>query len=259
VTLKPLAGLGVLVTRPEAQAARTAASLTEAGAQVFLLPALSIESLGDDTLEAALARLDEASIAIFVSANAAEYGIAALRRRALGFHDRTRVAAIGNATREALHELGVKVDITPSSGNDSEALLAHDALQAVTGQPIIVFRGVGESGGRRLLTDTLAARGAKVIHAECYRRGRPEVSQARKDAILAAFADGRIHALHAMSVETLDNLVGMLGEPGARPLKSARLIVPHERIATAARERGFGSVTVAGLSDCELIEALSKR
>jgi uroporphyrinogen-III synthase len=255
---KPLAGLGVLVTRPEAQAARTAASLTDAGAEVFLFPALSIEQLNDASLDAALARLDSAAIAIFVSANAAEYGIAALRSRALAFHNRTRVAAIGNATRDALSELGVKADITPSPGNDSEALLAHDALQAVTGQPIIVFRGVGESGGRQLLTEALTARGAEVIHAECYRRGRPELSQARRDEVLSAFSQGRIQAVHAMSVETLDNLIGMLGESGAKVLKSTRLIVPHERIADAAQERGFADVTVAGLPDRELIEALKK-
>jgi uroporphyrinogen-III synthase len=258
MSAKPLEGLGVLVTRPEAQAARTAEVLTDAGAEVFRFPALSIEPLNDAALDAALARLGSAEYAIFVSANAAEFGIAALRERALSFHNRTRIAAIGNATRDALRELGARVDITPSPGNDSEALLAHPALQAVAGQPIILFRGVGESGGRRLLTETLTARGAEVIHAECYRRGRPPVSESKRNAISAALREGRIHAVHAMSVETLDNLIGMLDESGAA-LRKALLIVPHERIAQAARERGFGSIGVSGLSDRELIEALSKK
>jgi uroporphyrinogen-III synthase len=157
-----------------------------------------------------------------------------------------------------LHELGVEAVITPSSGSDSEALLTHPALQPVAGQPIILFRGVGESGGRQLLSETLTARGAEVIVAECYRRLKPAIPKQQIAATVTALREGRIRATHVMSVETLDNLVGLLGDSGSVLLRGIRLIVPHERVAKAARERGFEQVSVSGLADNELIEALHR-
>lgn len=251
----PLQGLGILTTRPEAQAERTAAALRAAGAEVFLFPALAIEPIESAALDQALAHMERASLAIFVSANAVEFGVAALLKRGLGLSG-VSIAAIGNATRDALGELGLQADITPSSGSDSEALLAHPALQAVAGQPIILFRGVGESGGRQLISQTLTARGGEVIIAECYRRSRPAATAQQVEAVVAALRDGRLQAAHVMSVETLDNLTGLLGGTGTALLRGILLVVPHERIAAAARERGFRQVSVSGLADDQLIEAL---
>ena len=75
---RPLEGLGVLLTRPRAQAEPVAAQLREAGAEVIVFPTLEIvgTSLSRES-EAALASLAEASLAVFVSANAVEHGLAA--------------------------------------------------------------------------------------------------------------------------------------------------------------------------------------
>lgn len=255
--MTPLQGLGVLVTRPEVQAGRTAKALSEAGAEVFLLPALALEPIDDASLDEALAKAGTASMAIFVSANAAEFGLAALRKRGQSLTG-ARIAAIGAATQAALAEQGLKAEITPLSGHDSEALLAHSALQAVAGQPIILFRGHSESGGRKLLAETLRQRGAVVIQAECYRRTRPDANIRTVEGIITALAAGRIQVIQAMSVETLDNLLHLLGDHGSMLARTCRLVVPHARIATRAREAGFTSVEVTGLKDTELIAALSQ-
>jgi uroporphyrinogen-III synthase len=257
VTL-PLDGLGVLLTRPAGQALRTAQALRSAGARVFEFPALQIAAITPDSaFDAAMAMLPIAKWAIFVSANAVEFGMPHVKRHG-GFAAHTRIAAIGNATRAALLAHGVAEVIAPSSGFDSEALLTHPDLLQVALQPIIIFRGQSESGGRKMLGYTLADRGALVHYAECYRRAVPDVDSESRGRLLDQWERGEIQAIHVMSFETLRNLDAMLGERGQELLKRLWIVVPHGRIAQAARSLGCGKVEVAGLKDSELIECLAR-
>ena len=69
----PLAGLGIVITRPPRQAATLAARVAVLGAQPILCPAMLIAPPHDDrSLVDALARLHDFDYAVFVSANAAE-------------------------------------------------------------------------------------------------------------------------------------------------------------------------------------------
>ena len=72
----PLAGLGVVLTRPRAQCEATAAALESAGARVIVFPALDIVPVElSPASRAVLDGLPAASLALFVSANAAEHGV----------------------------------------------------------------------------------------------------------------------------------------------------------------------------------------
>ena len=165
-----LEGLGVVVTRPRAAADALAAPLAREGARVFIFPALAIEDLSPtpefDRVLADLARFD---LAIFVSANAVERGLAAGARHG-PWPQGLRVAAIGEATAQALRNSGFAAVISPQDRHDSVELLRLPQLQAVKGENIIVFRG---EGGKERLKEVLEARGARVVYAECYRRVRP--------------------------------------------------------------------------------------
>ncbi len=254
---QPLQGLGVLLTRPASQAQRTATQLRGAGAAVFEFPALEIASIETaPALESALAELPTAHWIIFVSANAVEYGMPHVKRRG-GAGRNTRFAAIGNATRSALLEQGLSRVITPLSGNDSEALLAHPELQRVAGQHIIIFRGHSESGGRKLLGEVLSSRGALIHNAECYHRSVPVVDAQLRERILKAWENGAIGAVHVMSVETLHNLLALTGERGRALLGATTIVTPHERIAKVANELGLVKTVVSGLNDAELIASLT--
>jgi uroporphyrinogen-III synthase len=254
----PLDGLGVLLTRPAGQALRTAQALRSAGAHVFEFPALQIAAVAPDfAFDAALATLPNAQWAIFVSANAVEFGMPHVTHQG-GFAARTRIAAIGNATRAALLAHGVTEVIAPSSGFDSEALLTHPDLLQVARQHIIIFRGQSESGGRKLLGYTLANRGALVHYAECYRRAVPDVDPESRGRLLDQWERGEIQAIHVMSFETLRNLDAMIGDRGQDLLKRLWIVVPHGRIAQAARSLGCDKIEVAGLKDSELIECLAR-
>jgi len=249
-----LDGLGIVITRPLPAARAMARDLAAEGARTFLFPALAIEALeGSPALGEALDLLPRARMAIFVSANAVEHGLAAVRRHA-AWPPALQVAAIGQATAEALRNSGFERVISPREGEDSEALLALAELQAdrVSGENVVIFRG---EGGRERLKDELQARGAQVVYAECYRRSRPPGDPA---ALLRALADGEVQAISAMSGETLQNFVAMVGEAGASGLAGTVLVVPHEAVGRHPAARAFERVVVCGPGIEGLTHALSR-
>jgi uroporphyrinogen-III synthase len=244
-----LEGLGVVLTRPRAAAEALARPLEAEGARVFIFPALAIEPLdASPALDSLLARLAAFDCAIFVSANAVEHGLAMATRNA-PWPAKPRVMAIGQATAEALRNSGIAEVISPPERHDSEGLLALPQLQAVQGQSVIVFRG---AGGRERIKETLEERGARVEYAECYRRVRP---QADARGLAAAWRRGEVHAVSALSAETLRNFVAMMG-PEAGAMASATLVVPHPAIAAEPDARRFARVAVAAHGAAGLIEAL---
>lgn len=249
-----LEGLGVVITRPRADAEALAAALEREGARPFVFPALEIEDLpSSPALEAALALLDRAVLAIFVSAHAAERGLAAVKRRG-PWPRRVQVAAVGEATAQALRNSGFARVISPRERHDSEALAAAAELQAdrLRGHNVVIFRG---EGGRERLRQILEERGARVSYAECYRRVRPRCDPA---PLLQAWARGEVHAVSALSGETLANFVAMLGEQGAPRLGSAVLVVPHEAVAAGPDARRFSRVVVAGPGPEGVVSALGQ-
>ncbi len=234
-----LQGLGVVITRPRAAAEALAESLARHGARAFVFPALAIEAVGDSpALDTALAALPGCDLAIFVSANAVERGVALVKRRG-GWPAGPRVAAIGEATAEALRNSGFTRVISPRERHDSEALLAQDELKAVEGRNILIFRG---TGGRELLKEALEARGARVTYVECYRRVRPAGDAA---PLVGAWTRGEIQAVSVLSAETLENFVEMIGAEGATHLASTTLVVPHATVASHPLARRFAGVLVA--------------
>ncbi len=237
---RPLEGLGVVITRPREAVAPIQRELAAAGARVVVFPALEIHPVeASPALEAALAGLAGCDLAIFVSANAAEQGLAALRARGLGWPARTRVAAVGEMTATALRNSGHANVISPQDRYDSEALLERPELQAVQGRNIIVFRG---EGGRERLKEALESRGARVTYAECYRRVRPEADPA---PLIAAWSRGEVQVVGALSAETLENFVAMIGPEGSARLSATALVVPHEAITRHPDARRFGRVLVS--------------
>ena len=158
-----LEGLGVLVTRPEAQAGPLARRLASAGARVYRLPAVEVEPREDRARQrAALGPIDRFHWIVFISANAVRFGSALLEgRRDL------RLAAVGPATAAALNHAGYRVALVPRGGFDSEHLLASPEFGHVQAQRVLIVRG---GGGRELLAEQLMARGAEIAYAEVYDR-----------------------------------------------------------------------------------------
>ncbi|MFN3544234.1 MAG: uroporphyrinogen-III synthase [Thiobacillus sp.] len=240
----PLTGRSVLVTRPTHQAGALVQAIRAAGGEAVEFPALAIEPVPTEMLAGPLAQLARADIVIFISPNAAEFGM-----RAIGaLPPVAAVFAVGPGTARALAVHGVRA-VTPA-GQDSEALLALPALQQVSGKCVVIVRGVG---GRPLLAETLSARGADVSFLECYRRALP-VRDAT--ALLARWQAGGIDAVTVTSAETLTNLASLLGEAAWPLLRATPLFVPHEKIAQSARGFGIAQVVATAGGDAGLVEGL---
>ena len=172
MSARRLQGVGVVITRPRAAGETLAAALMREGARAFVFPALAIEDMTPAPRSAAaIDGLDRCGLAIFVSANAVEKGLAAALRRG-PWPARTRVAAIGEATAQSLRNSGFASVISPRERHDSEALLALPELRAVKGRASS-FSGARAEGST--LREALEARGARVEYVECYRRVRPDV------------------------------------------------------------------------------------
>jgi uroporphyrinogen-III synthase len=233
-----LQGRGILITRPREQAQELAKLIEAAGGRAILFPAIEIQDVP-------LRKLAEFDLAIFVSPTAVKRALAAMK-----WPPRAKAAALGRGTQRELERHGIKGIIAPDAGADSEALLAVPELQHVAGRRIVILRG---EGGRSLLGDTLAARGAQVEYAECYRRVRP---QSDSGPLLTAFAKGAVHAVTVSSAEGLENLFEMLGAAGREHLKKTPLFVPHPRVAAEAKRLGLGEASVGGASDGEMLERL---
>ena len=245
-----LQGIGVVITRPRAAALPLAAALEREGARAFVFPALAIEPMAPAGESAeALAGLARCTLAIFVSANSVEHGLAAARRSG-PWPARARVAAIGEATARALHAAGFAHVIAPRERHDSEALLALPEMATVRGDDVLIFRG---EGGREHLRAALESRGARVHYVECYRRTRPHADAA---PLRDAWRRGEVHAVSALSAETLENFLALLGEDIAPVLAATALVVPHEAVAAHPDARRFARTIVARPGPAGLVEAL---
>jgi uroporphyrinogen-III synthase len=243
---KPLAGRGILVTRPLERSAGLAALIESAGGVAHVYPAMRIEALPDEAAaRERLARLRDYQLVIFVSPTAVERAFAMLSAWPAGVH----AAAVGASTRDELASRGVADVLAPDTGADSEALLARPELSDMTGRRVLIVRGVG---GRPLLGETLQARGARVDYAECYRRAAPA---APSPELIAAWSQGRIDAVTASSASGVAHLFEAFMSQ-AEQLQRTPLFVPHERVAQAAKRCGARQVLVAGPTDGEVVSRL---
>lgn len=231
-----LDGMGVLVTRPEAQAGGLCRSIEQADGRPIRFPAARILPPEAPAMAKTLLMQDW-DMALYVSANAVEFAA----RLVPGLPNATMNGAVGRASADALASHGRKADLLPTKP-DSEGLLALPQLQAVHGRRILIVRG---QGGRALLGDTLAQRGARVSHAEVYRRTLPDADPA---PLLAAWRQD-VQAVVSTSVELLHNLCRLLGAKGLPLLAETPLVVISERMRQAAAQLGLRRIHQARAAD----------
>lgn len=241
-----LAGLKIVVTRPREQAAELARRIEQLGGQSIIFPLLEITPLVDQqALRDIAARIHEFNLAIFISPNAARFGMEAILA-AGPIPDSVRLATVGPGSAKVLRELGVTDILAPQQRFDSEALLELPELQEINGWRVLIFRG---ESGRELLGDTLKARGATVEYVACYQRSKPQQNAA---ALLAVTPD----AITASSSEALGYLGEMLDAAAWESFSKIPLFVPHERIAESAKKLGWRNVFATAGADDGLLSGL---
>ena len=244
---RPLAGVGIVITRPARQAAPLAAEIAALGGNPLIFPSIVILPPSDrGPLESAQRTLADFDYAIFVSANAVEYGVgdpAAWPRHLIAF-------APGPGTAAALRGVGIADVRLPMTTMDSDGLLELPAFANIAGKRIVIFQG---SSGREVLRDALLSRGARVAVVDCYRRSRPS---AGTQGLLEAWREGRVDAVTITSSEGLMNLWEILDAEGRGRFAGTPTFVPHARIGARARALGLGKVIVTAPADAGLIASL---
>jgi len=242
-----LAGVGVLVTRPKHQATELVAAIEANGGSAIQLPVLEIVPRNQDAVIKDADTLRDPDIAIFVSSNAARYG--------LHYADAARIAVVGPATAAAVEAAGRNVDIRSIAGFDSEHLLAAPELLDVAEKVVRIIRGVD---GRELLADTLRERGARVEYLAVYERLVPQYPQSEVDALVQQWRSGAINIVTIMSVESLRNFISILPEGCEAELENTPLVTPATRVIKEALNRypGIPTTLARGTQASDMVKAI---
>lgn len=248
-----LAGCTVLVTRPRDRADGLIRRLTDAGARVEHFPTIEITPpefpLSADSVRS---QLEQCDIAIFISRNAAIYGLPLVRASG-GWPDGIRIAAVGSGTASELASLGSRVDFVPGTGASSEALLDALASEEVDGRNIVIFRG---NGGRELLAESLRSRGAQVTYLECYRRSLPDIDA---QVLSELWAGDGIDAVIAASSEGLNNLNKLVKELDKPRLQVTQVYVVSRAMVELCGDLGYNKVVLMDSPrDDDVLAALKK-
>ncbi len=252
-TSRPLFGTRVLVTRPRDQAGDLAAPLGELGAEVLVQPAIEISPPANwDAVDRAIGRLEAYDWVVFSSANGVRMLLERLIEtggdvRRLG---RTRLAAIGPGTAEALMLYRLRADRIPSSYRAES--LAESLAGEARGTRFLLARA---SRGREVLAETMRAAGGLVDQVVVY-ESRDVKSPDPK--IADALAAGEIDWVTVTSSAIARSLVRMFGDC----LRKARLASISPITSSVLADLGFppaaeaSEFTVDGLvgailGDCE--------
>jgi len=244
----PLAGRVVVITRPAGTAAPLSRRVRTLGGEPLSLPGLSLR--GADDARAAATGLRAAlrdDVLVFTSPAAVRFAakLAPLRTRAT-------VLAVGQGTARALRRHGI--DAIAPSRQDSEGLLAHPSLRELRGRRVAL---IGAPGGRGLLREQFAARGAELRELHVYRRVAPRLLRRHVDAVAALPKSARVLL---SSAEALDNLRALLPPPAWARLCAATAIASSERLAAVARAAGFVRVRIArSAMAADLLAAAAQR
>jgi len=157
-----LHGRTVVITRPAGTASALARRVRALGGVPLLLPGLALRGVADAaTARTGLRSALAAELIVFTSPAAVRYAAALLPLQTAA-----TVLAVGQGTARALRRHGIAAPLAPRR-QDSEGLLEHPALHALRGRRVAL---IGASGGRGVLREQLAARGAQLHELHVYRR-----------------------------------------------------------------------------------------
>lgn len=247
-----LGGTNVLICRPGESAQELSKALTALGASCHTLSTLNIVELAISEQEKQhILSLDQYQHVIVTSQYAAKSGLDLIDNYWPQLPISQTWFAIGQKTASLLSDANIQV-VPPKKDLISEDLLKFPLLQKVKDQNILILKG---KGGRGVIPQVLAKRGAKVNEVNLYERVCPTYSN---EQITEALINFQAHYIVALSGETLLNLISLCEDHNI-DLSSKTFIVPSHRVANIAYEHSFKSVLIpANLKPIDLIKCITK-
>jgi uroporphyrinogen III methyltransferase/synthase len=203
----PLFGKRIVVTRASGQAPELSERLRALGADALEVPVISLVPPADPApLDRAIENLAAYHWLIFTSVNGVRFF---LRRLDQSRHDlrslRARICAIGPATRKAVEDLHLKVDLMPQE-YVAESVVASFASLNLAGQKVLLPRA---AVARDVIPEELARLGAEVDVVEVYRNVVPPGAPARAGEIFAS--ETKPDWITFTSSSTVKNLLAITG------------------------------------------------
>jgi uroporphyrinogen-III synthase len=211
---RPLRKVRILVGRARHQASALSSELRGLGAQVLEIPFIEIHKPRSyEPLDSALKNLADYDWLILTSVNGVEAMWARMEKLTLaGRHlRRLRVAAIGPATKKAIEQRGVKVDIVPKE-YVAESVV-RSLRRRVKGKRVLLVRA---KVARDVIPRELREAGARVDVVEAYETVVPQSSRARLRAVLKNSGE-RPHVITFTSSSTVRNFVTLWGGSRVHP------------------------------------------
>ena len=227
--------LRILNTRPVAQANALSLIFLKAGAIPVELPMLGIEATPLNWT-AQMPIITNIQTALFISPNAVLHFFNAIPPTS--WLPSINTIAMGQGTAQALIARSITVHQTPACA-DSEHLLALNTLEHINNQTILLIKG---EGGRPLIQQTLAQRGAKVTALAVYRRTVPNI---HKKYLHALWHEDAVDMIFMTSQEAMQNLFTLLGEDARPWLCSKPFLVLSQRLANIASEYGIKDIVIS--------------
>src|ERR1700683_2530081 len=203
-----LSGLPVLVGRARHHAGALSGELRKHGASVLEIPFIEIRRPKSfNPLDSVLKNLAEYDWLILPSVNGVDAmwdRLARLRLTRMNLRH-LRVAAIGPATKKAIEQRGIKVDVVPKE-YVAESVV-RSLRRRVKGKRVLLVRA---KVARDVIPRELRNAGAHVDVVEAYETVVPASSRTRLQSALQN-AERRPHVVTFTSSSTVRNFVALLG------------------------------------------------
>jgi uroporphyrinogen-III synthase len=240
--VKPLRGVRILVGRARHQAGALSSELRMLGAIVMEIPFIEIRKPRSfKPLDSVLQNLESYDWLILTSAN----GVEALWERLakVGLNKTSlahlSIAAIGPATKKAIEQRGVKVDVVPKE-YVAESVV-RSLRRRVKGKRVLLVRA---KVARDVIPIELRKAGAKVDVVEAYETVVPKSSRTQ---LRSALGNPRLrpHVITFTSSSTVRNFVALLGKRSAS-LGNIQFASIGPVTSSTLRELGLGVDIEAG-------------
>jgi uroporphyrinogen-III synthase len=240
-----LHGRVVVITRPVGAAAAMMRRVRAAGGRPLHVPGMALRTIDDAATRAALAAALRAARVIFTSPAAVRFAQALHALPA-----DCPAIGVGQGTARALERAGVRAPLAPSR-QDSEGVLALPSLQSLRGTSVAL---IGGEGGRGLLRDALAARGAELREVHVYRRVAPRLDRRHVEPLLHGLPADACVLLS--SAEAIAHLRRQLPDEAWSALCGITAVVSSARLREAARAAGWTRLVLARSAlPADLVEA----
>lgn len=262
---KTLHGKTVLVTRARTQASQLVRRLEEQGADVLEFPAIEIlPTSKPEAMDQEIGRIHEYDWVIFTSTNGVEafFNRMDLLKKDARIFSKNKVAAIGEATAQALLEKGIKPDLVPAEFTSIRLFEALKQLDEIQGKTFLLARADIAPPDLKI---SLEKEGGSVVEVEAYRTRQAtnvesiNVGATGRSPLQAMLMKGKIDYITFTSSSTVKNFFDAL-PPKERKNIRAKLISIGPVTSKTIKHHGFKPSREAKIHTIEgLVAAITKK